>query len=128
MSIDIKKRLSKALAPILDTTEEALYRLIEIPPDTDLGDFAVPFFFFAKEYKKNPAQIASDFQDRLIKKADNDGMLRTARAKGPYLNIFVNKANVVNEVVRSLFPDRNNIPGETGKGKTVVCDSYLFRL
>ncbi|MCK5570586.1 MAG: arginine--tRNA ligase, partial [Spirochaetes bacterium] len=122
MSIDITKRLSKALAPTLGTTQEELYRLIEKPPDTGLGDFAVPCFSFAKVYKKNPAQIASDFSNKLLKKAGNIQMIQTTQARGPYLNIFVDKAFIVKEVVRGLFPDTKNKLHETGKGKTVVID------
>jgi arginyl-tRNA synthetase len=122
MSVDIKKRLSKALAQTLGITEQDLSRLIETPPDAGLGDFAVPCFYFAKEYKKNPVQIASDFGDRILKKLDNVQMIRTVQARGPYLNIFVDKAFIVKEVVRCFFPDTITNIRETGKGKTVVID------
>ena len=49
-------------------------------------------------------------------------MIRAAQAIGPYLNIFVNKAYIVKEVVRYLFPGRSNNLSATGKGKTVVID------
>ncbi len=122
MSIDITKRLSKALAPALGISEEKLYPLIETPPEAGFGDFAVPCFLFAREYKKNPAQIASGFRDLLLKKADNILMIRTAEARGPYLNIFVNKAFIVREVIRDLFPGTKNNLRKTGNGKTVIVD------
>jgi arginyl-tRNA synthetase len=122
MSIDIINRLSKALSPALGISEKIIYPLIETPPDTAFGDFAVPCFTFAKELKKNPSQIAADFEDRLSTNAGKVMMVRSAQARGPYLNIFVEKSFIVKEIVRNLSQISENLLGNIGKGKTVVID------
>ena len=39
--------------------------LLEIPQDRSLGDFAFPCFSFAKEWRKAPAQIATELATKL---------------------------------------------------------------
>ena len=50
---------------ILDEKIESLNsleidKMIEIPPNYELGDFAFPVFSLAKVYRKNPAIIAEE--------------------------------------------------------------------
>ena len=33
---------------------------LEVPPNTEMGDYAFPCFVLAKEFKKNPVEIAKD--------------------------------------------------------------------
>ncbi|MCK5569701.1 MAG: arginine--tRNA ligase, partial [Spirochaetes bacterium] len=122
MSIDINKRLSENLSQVLDIPAEKCYSLIETPPDTGFGDFAIPCFAFTKESRKNPAQIASDFERLFSKKAKNNEVIQKVKSNGPYLNMFVNKVYIVREVVRHVFKSR--FPGlhATGSGKTVIID------
>lgn len=122
MSIDIKKRLSGQLSQVLDTPAEKLYSLIEIPPDTGFGDFAIPCFTLAKEYRKNPAQIASDFEQLFLKKGKNNGVIQDVKPRGPYLNILVNQAYIVKEVIRYIIENRITNLNGYGGGRTVIID------
>ncbi|MCK5094040.1 MAG: arginine--tRNA ligase, partial [Spirochaetes bacterium] len=122
MSIDINKRLSENLSQVLDIPAEKCYSLIETPPDTGFGDFAIPCFAFTKESRKNPAQIASDFERLFSKKAKNDEVIQKVKSNGPYLNMFVNKMYIVREVVRHIFKSRLTSLHGTGSGKTVIID------
>ena len=47
----MKKKICKCIAKNLgNINEDDLMKLIEIPPDEELGDFALPCFSFAKKY------------------------------------------------------------------------------
>lgn len=122
MSIDINKRLSENLSQVLDIPAEKCYSLIETPPDTGFGDFAIPCFAFTKESRKNPAQIASDFERLFSKKAKNNEVIQKVKSNGPYLNMFVNKVYIVREIVRHVFKSRFPSLYGTGSGKTVIID------
>ena len=38
--------------------KEEIENLIEIPPSSEIGDYALPCFFLSKELKQNPNKIA----------------------------------------------------------------------
>ena len=45
--------------------ESRLQDQVEIPPDPQMGDFALPCFQFAKTLKRSPTQIAQALQTQL---------------------------------------------------------------
>lgn len=59
------------------------------PPNTALGDLAVPFFRLAKERGQSPADLARDAAQTLMFAEDvaADRLVTAAVAAGPYLNI-----------------------------------------
>ena len=92
--------------------------LIEIPPDPTLGDYAFPCFSLAKELKKNPNQIAQDLSKQI--KAD---FLTKIETKGAYLNFFVDKTLLTQDVLTTVLQEKEKYGQSTlGKGKTVVID------
>ena len=45
---------------------EEIEKLIILPPDTKMGDYALPCFRFAKALKKAPNLIAEDLQNSFV--------------------------------------------------------------
>src|SRR3989344_3921491 len=92
--------------------------LIEIPPDPSLGDYAFPCFSLAKDFKKNPNQIAQDLSKQI--KAN---FLTSVEVKGAYLNFFVNKTLLTKDVLTQILKEKDKYGhSPLGKGKTVVID------
>ena len=48
------------LAPRLRADEQEVARLIEVPPDEKMGDYALPCFSLAPKLRKAPAAIAEE--------------------------------------------------------------------
>ncbi len=66
----MKENVSKAVAKVIGVMEqEQIKELLETPPDSSMGDMALPCFAFAKIMHKNPAAIAME-----IKSWDTTGM------------------------------------------------------
>ncbi|MDX1432022.1 MAG: arginine--tRNA ligase [Gammaproteobacteria bacterium] len=76
--------------------------LIEVPPDSNLGDYALPCFQLARVERKAPAQIAAELAPKL--EAD---FLERVVATGPYVNFFVapraRATGVLAEVMREEY-------------------------
>ncbi|MBI2546044.1 arginine--tRNA ligase [Candidatus Woesearchaeota archaeon] len=72
---------------------------LEIPPDPKLGNFAFPCFELARKEQKNPAVIAEE----LARKISASAIIERAEAKGPYLNLFINKAYLTKTVLEQLL-------------------------
>lgn len=75
--------------------------LIETPPDIAKGDIAFPMFPFARILRKNPAQIAAAVADAL-NETDAEA-IGTARALGPYVNIFLRRDTVAATVINAAL-------------------------
>ena len=72
----IKKEIVKAFNQAAKTTKgfkrlEAIEDWIEIPPDQNMGDFALPCFAFSKQLGKSPNYIADQLQPIVLKKIKN---------------------------------------------------------
>ncbi len=102
--------------PALDP--ETVMSMLEIPPEKEMGDYAFPCFRLAKEMRKAPALIAKDLAAEL----DGEELLESVQAVGPYVNMRVNKAAVVQIVTEEYMAGRPYGSSDEGKGRTIVLD------
>lgn len=82
--MNYKEKLIEILKKEIDLPEEELDRLIEIPSDSTLGDYALPCFAFAKTLRKAPQMISQDLKSKLV----IEPYFEKVEAVGPYLNFF----------------------------------------
>lgn len=84
---------------------------LEVPPDSSMGDFALPCFSIAKILKKNPVELAKELASKIKSKyIDRIGV------KGPYLNFFVNKGILAKDTVSEILKKKEKY-GSSGIGK-----------
>ncbi len=65
---------------------------MERPPETQLGDYALPCFRFVKSLKRKPDEVARDLGDLIGSKSS---WIAAANASGPFLNISVNQPRLM---------------------------------
>ena len=61
--IDFKKEIAEAISKATNLHEEELINYVEVPPNSELGDYAFPCFKLARELKKSPQTIAEEIKD-----------------------------------------------------------------
>lgn len=102
-----------------ELSEREIEGLLELPPDPEMGDYALPCFVLAKQIKKQPKIIA----DSLAKRFIATEYLQKTAISGPYLNFFVMKTRFIETVLNTVFQEGDCFGRtEDGKGKTVVID------
>ena len=117
--IDFKQRIAKAVAEVVNIDEKELESYIEIPKDTNNGDYAFPCFRLAKELKKAPPLIASDIREKM----SIDGtIIEKVEAVGGYLNFYIYQEQMVKEVLTEIANQNEYGKSEIGKGKNIVID------
>lgn len=79
--------------------------LLEKPKITSHGDFSLPVFGLAKEYKKAPNIIAKELEEKLIKKIPN--FLEKIVAVGPYINFYFNSKLESKEIIQNIFSKKS---------------------
>jgi arginyl-tRNA synthetase len=92
---------------------------LEIPPDSSLGDFALPCFQLAKQMKKAPLLIAKELAQTLKKPA----FVERIEAAGPYVNFFLKKTVLAEKTLLDIEYQKEKYgTGADGKGKTAVLE------
>lgn len=102
---------------IKELDRETVSRILEIPPQEDMGDFAFPCFKLAKIFRKAPTIIAQEVAEKIKK---TDFVSKTA-AMGPYVNFFIDRTMFVSEMLKQVSVD-NYGSSEIGCGKTICID------
>ena len=99
-------------------TADAIAQVIEIPPDTAMGDYAFPCFRLAKTLRKAPPMISD-----ALKAAIDAPFLKEVQSVKGYLNFYIDRATYASEILRAVREQGKNYGGGTeGAGKTVCLD------
>ena len=118
--IDFKENIAQKISEVTNIDKEELKTYIEIPPNSDLGDYAFPCFKLAKSLRKAPPVIASEIKEEI--KLD-DGSIEKIEIVGGYLNIYINKASLAETVLKEVAQKQEKYGSSNiGMGKNVVID------
>ena len=99
--------------------QEEIASLLAVPPDSAMGDFALPCFRFAKALRKSPVIIAQE----LAKTIAPDEVVAEVSAVNGYLNFKVNKAGLAADVLARIAREGAKYgASDEGSGKTVCID------
>ena len=94
--IDYKGNIANRIASITNLESKTIEDYIEIPPNTDLGDYTFPCFKLAKDLKKSPQAIAEDIKSKF---QSEDRVIDRIEVVGGYLNFFIKKGVFINDVM-----------------------------
>ena len=109
---------AKALYPSADLSDIDFASMLEYPPDTSLGDVALPCFKLSRTLRKSPAVIAEELSN-----ASYGDEIAEVNAVSGYLNFKISD-RYLSEKVLTEIENKGERYGsnESGKGKTVVLD------
>lgn len=122
----MKKAVVKVLKKALKEKEVSLKdkeieRMIEIPPNPELGDYSFPCFSLAEKLKDNPSQIAIELREKIGDAPATD--FEDVQTKGPYINFFVNRKSLARQVVWDAILKRKDYgQNKVGKGKRTMVE------
>ncbi len=118
--MDFKEKVAEIFTSIeTDLSMDDALELIEIPPNTEMGDYAVPCFKFAKKYRKSPASISAEIAEKI---GDVD-IFEKIESAGPYVNFFVDKKHFAETILKQAYSEKDNFGStDVGKGRTVIVE------
>ena len=100
-------------------TEEELEGLIAVPPDTSMGDYALPCFKLAKVLRKSPALIA----EGIASDYPADEIVSEAKALNGYVNFHIARAGLAKDVLSRILKEGTEYgSSDLGAGKTICID------
>ncbi len=116
--MDYKKYIAEKLQ-VEGVSSEEIYESIALPPNTEMGDYALPCFKFAKVLRKSPVMIAEALKSSFV----TDDVISEVSAVNGYLNFKVNKAGLVEQTLAKIFAEGDRYgASDEGKGKAICID------
>ncbi|MCX6743438.1 MAG: arginine--tRNA ligase [Candidatus Parcubacteria bacterium] len=85
---------------------------LEMPPSAEMGDWALPCFNLAKEFKRAPQEIAKDFAQNL----KPSGLIINFKNIGSYLNFVIDSSKVAELVLKEISKSKSKY-GQSKIGK-----------
>lgn len=111
--IDFKEKVIELVSEnVKELDKNEIKDLIEVPPNYDMGDYAIPCFRLAKIFRKAPNMIAEE----LVNKIGDNKYFQKIENEGPYLNFFINRIVLVESVLKEVN-SKDNKYGATNVGK-----------
>ena len=118
--MDYKSVIAENIAKVTELDREQICKLIEIPPQKDLGDFAFPCFILAKSLHKAPAMISADLAGNEV--LTENGMFEVKNA-GPYLNFYIDRSKYAADTISRINEAGDKFGASAdGNGKNVIIE------
>ena len=118
--INFKKEIAKIISVITNIYVNEIEGYIEIPPDSNMGDYAFPCFRLAKEFKKAPPVIASEIKEKIDL---NNEMIDSVEVVGGYLNFYINKKLLVKTTIEEVDSKKDEYgKSDIGNGKNIIVE------
>ena len=117
--INFKEVIAEQIAKMINWQKEEILQLIEIPKDSNNGDYAFPCFRLAKTLKKAPPAIATEMKEKI---EIDPNMITKIEIAGGYLNFFVNKTTQIKELIKEIATQEEFGKSDYGKGKNIIVE------
>lgn len=115
---EIKKLIAAAVSEAEGLSAGDIEAMLEYPPDSAMGDIALPCFKLSKTLRKSPVMIASELKEKLA--FPEIGRIESV---GGYLNFYVSPNYYAEELIPEILSEKGEYGKSTmGAGKTVVLD------
>lgn len=117
--MDYKLEISKLIAGLdIGLSQEEVFNLIEVPKNSDMGDYSFPTFRLAKTMRKAPNLIAEE----LVSKINSD-LFSEVKTVGPYINFYLDQTKFNQVVLDKVFEEKERYgSSKMGEGKVITID------
>ncbi len=102
--LKIKKQILDLIAQAIEADFDLHKLEVVIPPDSAMGDLAVPCFYLSKLTRKSPNKVAEE----LAAKINPGGIIKAIKNVGPYLNFFINPMVLSKSVNSEIQKQKDN--------------------
>lgn len=122
--MDYKKYIVERLN-VEGLSKDELYELIALPPNLEMGDYALPCFKLAKLMRKSPVVIAEELKNSIMSDevTMSDKVLSEVSALNGYLNFKINKDAFVSATLNKILSEKDAFGSSAeGNGKTICLD------
>ncbi len=120
--VDFKNQITMLLKNLdIPLSEDDLLKIIEVPPEKNMGDYALPCFKLSKLLKKPPKAIADELALKI--QGNLPDYLECVDSLNGYLNMFIKKTVYFESVLETILAKGYDYGSSLiGGGKKVTID------
>ncbi len=104
--MDTKSEVVKLLSKAAGLSEQEVSEILEVPPNPELGDFALPCFKLAAKLKKAPPLIAVEIKNKIS--LPKNSIVKEIKVAGAYLNFFLNESELAKQFEKPVKTKKQN--------------------
>lgn len=117
--INFKEIIAQKISKVTELDEKELINYIEVPPNTEMGDYAFPCFKLAKSLRKAPPVIANEIKEQI----ELDENIEKIDIVGGYLNFYINKLSLAKTVLNEIENKKESYgSNKSGNGKNILVE------
>lgn len=118
--LNFKSQIASLLTEHVEgLSSEEIEKIIEIPTDTKMGDYAFPCFRLAKAMRKAPAMIAAS----LAEKIGENTLFEKVESVNAYVNMFLSKAEFTKELLQAVTAEKEAFgSSDLGQNRPVIVE------
>ena len=118
--INFKKVISEEISKITNMEQKEIESYIEVPNNTENGDYAFPCFKLAKNLKKAPQIIASEIKEKI---AIDRNIINKIDVVNGYINFYINNNTLIKEVCEEINNKKESYgSSEEGKDQNIIVE------
>ena len=117
--LNYKFEIAKLIKNEVDLELEEIMSMIEVPQNSDMGDFAFPCFKLSKTLRKAPPLIAKGIAEKLAEAS----MFEKVEQVNAYVNMFISKNEFVKGAVEEVLEKKGDYGrSNVGEGRPVIVE------
>ena len=118
--IDYKNSIAELISNQLSELNlDEIKGMIEVPQDSNMGDYAFPCFKLAKIFRKDPQDIAKELAEKL----QGEVLFQKVEQVNAYVNMFLSKESFSSDTISGILNAGDDYgTADIGKGKTVIVE------
>ena len=117
--INYKEQIAKQIGSLVEMPDNEIEKFIEIPNNTENGDYAFPCFKLSKTLKKSPQIIAQELKEKI--QIDTE-IFNKIEVVGGYVNFFINTNSLTKQVLQEIDQKREKYGAEEQKNKNIIVE------
>ncbi|MBU1111181.1 MAG: arginine--tRNA ligase [archaeon] len=116
--MDFRHEIVRLLNKATKLDRDEVERLLAVPPDPKLGDYAFPCFKLGKNAKEEAELLRKKFPKTKLPK-----FVEKLETAGPYLNFYLKHSVIAEETLSKIFKEKKNYGKQKiGNNKKIVID------
>ena len=116
--LKIKKQIIDLIAQAIEVDFDLHKLEVVVPPDSTMGDLAVPCFYLSKITRQSPNQIAEE----LAEKINPGGVIKEIKNIGAYLNFFIDPEILGKSVNNEIQKNKDIYGGAKNSPKKIMLE------
>jgi arginyl-tRNA synthetase len=118
--MDFRQAIVAWLSQATGLATDKVNELLEIPPQSSMGDYAFPCFQLAKTLRKAPPAIAADLAAQVGQQFD---FLESVAVAGGYLNFFIKRSALISQTIAAALQAGDTFAAsQEGAGQTIIVE------